>query len=44
MVEFQNRSTLNTLGVEALYQIAILLESERTKEHITSNGETKMPY
>mgnify|MGYP001544172084 CR=1 FL=1 len=42
--EFQNRSTSNTLGVEALYQIATLPEPERTKEHITSNGETKIPY
>lgn len=41
--EFQNRSTSNTLGVEALYQIATLPETERTKEHITSNGETKTP-
>ncbi|CAC5960060.1 pathogenicity island protein [Staphylococcus aureus] len=41
--EFQNRSTSNTLGVEALYQIATLPEPERTKEHITSNGETKTP-
>ncbi|HCZ0844155.1 TPA: DUF3102 domain-containing protein, partial [Staphylococcus aureus] len=41
--EFQNRSTSNTLGVEALYQIATLPEPERTKEHITANGETKTP-
>lgn len=41
--EFQNRSTSNTLGVEALYQIATLPEPERTKEHKTSNGETKTP-
>lgn len=41
--EFQNRSTSNTLGVEALYQIATLPEPERTKEHTTSSGETKTP-
>ncbi|HHW6833453.1 TPA: DUF3102 domain-containing protein [Staphylococcus aureus] len=41
--EFQECSTSNTLGVEALYQIATLPEPERTKEHITSSGETKTP-
>ncbi|MBE5674600.1 DUF3102 domain-containing protein [Staphylococcus sp. SS35] len=41
--EFQNRLTSNALGVEALYQIATLPEPEHTKEHITSNGETKTP-
>ncbi|WP_053019173.1 DUF3102 domain-containing protein [Staphylococcus haemolyticus] len=41
--EFQERSMSNTLGVEALYQIATLPEPERTKEHTTSNGETKTP-
>lgn len=41
--EFQERSMSNTLGVEALYQIATLPEPERTKEHITSSGETKTP-
>lgn len=41
--EFQKRSMSNTLGVEALYQIATLPEPERTKEHTTSNGETKTP-
>ncbi|MCS5351574.1 DUF3102 domain-containing protein [Staphylococcus aureus] len=41
--EFQNRSTSNTLGVEALYQIATLPEPEHTKEHIASNGENKTP-
>lgn len=39
--EFSNRSTSNTLGVEALYQIATLPESERAIEHETLNGETK---
>ncbi|MCH8678311.1 DUF3102 domain-containing protein [Staphylococcus lugdunensis] len=41
--EFQERSMSNTLGVEALYQIATLPEPERTKEHTTSSGETKTP-
>ncbi|MBO0386232.1 MULTISPECIES: DUF3102 domain-containing protein [unclassified Staphylococcus] len=41
--EFQERSMSNTLGVEALYQIATLPEPERTKEHVTSTGETKTP-
>ncbi|MDW4448470.1 DUF3102 domain-containing protein [Staphylococcus saprophyticus] len=41
--EFSNRSTSNTLGVEALYQIATLPEQERTREHTTSTGETKTP-
>ncbi len=41
--EFSNRSTSNTLGVEALYQIATLPELERKKEHTTSKGETKTP-
>lgn len=41
--EFQNRSMSNTLGVEALYQIATLPEPERIREHITSSGETKTP-
>ncbi|MCO4330276.1 DUF3102 domain-containing protein [Staphylococcus hyicus] len=41
--EFQERSMSNTLGVEALYQIATLPEPERTKEHVTSSGETKTP-
>lgn len=41
--EFQERSMSNTLGVEALYQIATLPEPERIKEHTTSSGETKTP-
>ena len=41
--EFSDRSTSNSLGVEALYQIATLPESERTIEHTTSKGETKTP-
>lgn len=35
--EFQERSMSNTLGVEALYQIATLPEPECSKEHTTSN-------
>lgn len=31
------------LGLEALYQIATLPESERTKTHITATGEEKKP-
>lgn len=38
-----NRSTSNTLGLEALYQISTLPELERTKEHVTEKGETKTP-
>ncbi|UMT78925.1 hypothetical protein ML436_04105 [Staphylococcus roterodami] len=30
-------------GASILYEIATLPEPERTKEHITSNGETKTP-
>lgn len=41
--EFANDWTSNHLGVDALYQIATLPESERTIEHETSNGETKTP-
>lgn len=43
--DFSNRSTSNTLGLEALYQIATLPEPEpeRTKEHTTLKGETKTP-
>lgn len=36
-----NRSTLNTLGMSALYQIATLPEPEREKEHTLSSGKTK---
>ena len=41
--EFANDWTSNHLGVDALYQIATLPESERTIEHTTSKGETKTP-
>lgn len=41
--EFANDWTSNHLGVDVLYQIATLPESERTKEHETSKGETKTP-
>ncbi|WP_256092541.1 DUF3102 domain-containing protein [Staphylococcus equorum] len=41
--EFANDWTSNHLGVDALYQIATLPETERTIEHTTSTGETKTP-
>ncbi|HCX3545794.1 TPA: DUF3102 domain-containing protein [Staphylococcus aureus] len=41
--EFKECSMSNTLGVEALYQIATLPKPERTKEHTTSTGEIKTP-
>ena len=37
------RSTSNDIGLEALYQIATLPESERQAEHVTEKGETKTP-
>lgn len=33
-----NSSHVNNLGIRALYQIATLPETERTKEYITSKG------
>ncbi|HDF7244496.1 TPA: DUF3102 domain-containing protein [Staphylococcus aureus] len=42
--EGSNLTTSLYLGLNVLYQIATLPEPERTKEHITSNGETKIPY
>lgn len=42
--EDSNLTTSLNLGLNVLYQIATLPEPERTKEHITSNGETKMQY
>ena len=41
--EFSNDSTYSHLGPSVLYQIATLPEPERTKEHVTSSGETKKP-
>ena len=41
--EFSNDSTYSHLGSSVLYQIATLPEPERTKEHVTSSGETKKP-
>lgn len=41
--ENSNLTTSLNLGLNVLYQIATLPEEERTKEHITSNGETKTP-
>ncbi|MCI2949866.1 DUF3102 domain-containing protein [Staphylococcus haemolyticus] len=38
-----NSYTYMNLGSRALYEIATLPEPERTKEHTTSNGETKTP-
>lgn len=38
-----NRSTLNDLGVAALYEIATLPEEERDKDQVTSAGEIKKP-
>ncbi|PCF79239.1 DUF3102 domain-containing protein, partial [Staphylococcus delphini] len=40
--ELKTRMSSN-LGMQALYEIATLPEPERTKEHITSSGETKTP-
>lgn len=41
--ELPNSDTYHNLGSNALYLITTLPEEERTKEHITSSGETKMP-
>lgn len=46
MIKIASNPELNTtmsshLGMEALYEIATLPEPERTKEHVTSSGETK---
>lgn len=41
--EDSNLTTSLNLGLNVLYQIATLPAPERTKEHITSNGETKTP-
>ncbi|MCG3412730.1 DUF3102 domain-containing protein [Staphylococcus massiliensis] len=41
--EFSNGSSTNHLGVNVLYEIATLPVEERTKEHVTSKGETKTP-
>ncbi|HFO0851590.1 TPA: hypothetical protein ACHHPX_000661 [Staphylococcus aureus] len=41
--EDSNLTTSLNLGLNVLYQIATLSAPERTKEHITSNGETKTP-
>ena len=39
--EFNGSTSTQTLGINALYEIATLPEPERTKEHTTSSGETK---
>ncbi|MCD9060580.1 DUF3102 domain-containing protein [Staphylococcus chromogenes] len=42
--EFQsNMTTSSQIGLNVLYEIATLPEPERTKEHVTSSGETKTP-
>ncbi len=41
--EIKDIGTYQHLGLRALSEIATLPEPERTKEHITSNGETKAP-
>ncbi|HCY1688909.1 DUF3102 domain-containing protein [Staphylococcus aureus] len=41
--EDSNLTTSLNLGLNVLYQIATIPEQERTKEHITSNGENKTP-
>lgn len=41
--ELPNSDTYYNLGSSALYLITTLPEPERTKEHITSNWETKTP-
>ncbi|WP_250723420.1 pathogenicity island protein [Staphylococcus aureus] len=41
--ELPNSDTYHNLGSNALYLITALTERERTKEHKTSNGETKTP-
>lgn len=38
-----NYATSHNLGMQALYEIATLPELERTKEHVTSKGESKTP-
>lgn len=38
-----NSESSRNLGIEALYLVATLPEEERTKEHVTSKGETKTP-
>lgn len=41
--ELPNSDTYHNLGSNALYLITTLPETERTKEHTTSSGETKTP-
>lgn len=41
--EFSNVATSQQIGINVLYEISTLPETERTKEHTTSNGETKTP-
>ncbi|KAF1303710.1 DUF3102 domain-containing protein [Enterococcus sp. JM9B] len=41
--ELPNYDTWQNLGNRALYLVATLPEEERTKEHVTSKGESKTP-
>lgn len=41
--EQSNLTTSLNLGLNVLYEIATLPEPERTKEHVTTKGETKTP-
>ena len=41
--ELPNSDTYHNLGSNALYLITTLPKEERTKEHVTSKGETKTP-
>lgn len=41
--EFSNVAMSQQIGINVLYEISTLPEPERTKEHTTSNGETKTP-
>src|SRR5699024_299960 len=40
---WENRSTLNDLGMSALYEISTMSEEEREKEYSLSNGKIKKP-
>lgn len=41
--EFSNVAMSQQIGINVLYEISTLPEPERTKEHVTSSGETKTP-
>src|SRR5699024_7521906 len=40
----KERTTSSELGLEALYQIVTMPESERTNTHTTAKGEEKTPH